>query len=210
MTRQTLDNSLFPVVLAVPEQERQLRGRDQVVFLSRYARQALQVSADRSAVRLESLAKDADGVPLPTNGIYWSITHKPQFVGAVVARSPVGIDLESIRPCSDKLFEKVGNAYEWRLSNNDRTTLFYRYWTSKETVLKATGVGFKGLSKCRVTAVHDDHHLTIDFQEQQWHIEHCFFNDHIVSVLKLKGGVEWTLLNAQHQPMAAEMIRASL
>ena len=207
MTHQALDEALFPVILAVPEQERQLRGKDQVVFLSHYARHALQLAADRSAVRLGSLDKDADGVPLPVNGVYWSITHKPQFVGAVVGRSPVGIDLESIRPCSDNLFKRVGNAHEWQLSNNDRTILFFRYWTAKETVLKATGVGFKGFSKCRVTAVPDDHHLTIDFQEQRWQIEHCFFDNHIASVLKLEGGVEWTLLDANQQPLDADLIQ---
>ena len=210
MKHQALDHPLFPVILAVPDRERQLRGKDQVKFLSRYARHALQLSADRSAVPFASPDKDTEGVPRPADGIYWSITHKPEYVGAVVARVPIGIDLENIRPCSDNLFKMVGTANEWQLGGDDRTTLFYRYWTAKETVLKATGVGFKGLSKCRVTSVVDDYHLAIEFQDKRWHIEHCYFDRHIVSVLALKGGIEWTLLDAKQQSLAAERVDRSL
>lgn len=199
--------SVFPVILAVPAHERTLRGRDQVIFLSRYARYALELSANKSAVELKAPTKNADGVPQPTNGIFWSVTHKPDYVGAVVAGKRIGIDLENIRPCSDKLFKKVGQPYEWGLSNGNREALFFRYWTSKETVLKATGVGFKGLSKCRVASVQDDYHLEINFQDRPWPIEHCYFDGHIASVLAVNSAIQWTILDEALQPLAPENIK---
>ena len=202
-----IDSPLFPVILAVPGRERRLRGRDQVVFLSRFARYALALSAERSQGTLGPLAKNADGVPQPVNGWHWSLTHKTDYVGAVVAREPIGIDLEMIRPCSDKLFKRVANTREWQLGDTDRTTLFFRYWTSKETVLKATGVGFKGLYKCRVESISDDHHLMIEFQQNHWPIEHCYFDGHIASVLKIADGITWTVLDETLRPLGAERVR---
>ncbi len=197
---------IFPVILAVPAHERRLRGRDQVTFLSSYARYALALSADKSAVALETLGKDADGVPQPEKGVYWSLTHKPDYVGAIAARVPVGIDLERIRRCSEKLFKRVANTRERHLTEADPDELFFRYWTSKETVLKATGVGFKGISKCRVASVQNDHHLVVDYQDRQWPIEHCYFDGHIASVLRPNRPVEWTILDGALQPLAPELI----
>jgi len=208
MVSLTLKNRVLPVILAVPEKERKLRGKDQVAFLSSYARYALELSANKSAVELEAPAKDADGVPLPEKGIYWSVTHKPDYVGAVVARTRIGIDLEYIRPCSEKLFKRVGNAREWQLIEADQDELFFRYWTSKETVLKATGVGFKGISKCRVVSVQNDHHLVIEFQDRRWRIEHCYFDGHIASVLNPNGNVAWTILNEKLQPLGPNRVKA--
>ncbi len=207
MANPTPKKPIFPVILAVPAGERALRGRDQVTFLSRYARYALELSAGKSGVALTTLAKDAGGVPQPDKGVYWSITHKPDYVGAVVAGTRIGIDLEHIRPCSEKLFKRVGNAREWHLAEADKDELFFRYWTSKETVLKATGVGFKGISKCRVASVQNDHHLVVDFQNRPWQIEHCYFDGHIASVLKPSSIVEWTILNEALQPLAPELVK---
>jgi len=207
MASPTPKKPVFPVILAVPTHERTLRGRDQVTFLSRYARHALELSADKSGVVLQTLAKDAEGVPLPEKGVYWSVTHKPDYVGAVVAATRIGIDLEHIRPCSEKLFKRVGNAREWGLAEADQDELFFRYWTSKETVLKATGVGFKGISKCRVASVQNDHHLMVAYQNRQWQIEHCYFDGHIASVLKPNSRVTWTILDEALHPLAPELIR---
>jgi len=43
---------IYPVILAVPEADRQLRGRDKVVRLSALARKAVQLSANQVASNL--------------------------------------------------------------------------------------------------------------------------------------------------------------
>ncbi len=186
---------IYPVILAVPDKDQLLSGREKVENLSNLARKALEISAQKSAVDLSALFKNDAGAPLPFDGNYWSLTHKPKFVGGVIAPARIGIDIEKIRPCSKSLFRKTALDSEWRLSDMDPRILFFRYWTSKESVLKASGTGIKGLSKCRVIQVVDDGHLRIHYQNREWIIEHFFFHEHIASVVKNEFDVQWTLLS---------------
>lgn len=183
---------IYPVILAVPHKEQQLKGREKVSFLSKHARKALEISAKKSRVQLHNLKKDEKGVPLPFNGHYWSLTHKPKYVAAVIASAPIGIDIEKIRSCSKALFRKTARDSEWKLSDTDPFILFYRYWTSKESVLKASGTGIRDLLKCRIIRILDDNHLVIDYRNQKWLLEHFYFDEHIASIVKNDFHVEWT------------------
>ncbi len=183
---------IYPVILAVPDKEQQLKGREKVSFLSKHARKALEISAKKSRIQLTYLKKDEKGVPLPFNGHYWSLTHKSKYVAAVIASAPIGIDIEKIRSCSKALFRKTARDSEWKLSDTDPFILFYRYWTSKESVLKASGTGIRDLSKSRIMKIIDDNHLVIDYRNQEWLIEHFYFDEHIASVVKNNFHIEWT------------------
>ncbi|MBW1957828.1 MAG: 4'-phosphopantetheinyl transferase superfamily protein [Deltaproteobacteria bacterium] len=183
---------IYPVILAAPDKIQQLTGRKKVSFLSKHARKALEISAKKSHVQLGNLKKDEKGVPLPFNGNYWSLTHKSKYVAAVIASTPIGIDIEKIRPCSKALFRKTAHDREWELSDTDSFILFFRYWTSKESVLKASGTGIRDLSKCRIVGIIDNNHLIIDYRNQKWLIEHFYFDEHIVSIVKNDFHVEWT------------------
>jgi len=184
---------IYPVILSVPEKDRQLTGRDKVASLSRHARRALEISARKIGIAIADLQKDAKGAPLPFDGNYWSLTHKPQYVGGVMATNRVGIDIEKIRSCSDALFKKVADPGEWDLADETSFTFFFRYWTSKECVLKAAGTGIRDLSKCRIVRIIDDNSIEIDYQGKRWHVEHAFFDGHIASVVKNGCDVQWVL-----------------
>ena len=186
--------TIYPVILAVPEKIRQLTGKNKVLSLSKHARQALAISAGKSSIHLGDLLKDKSGAPLPFNGNYWSLTHKPDYVGGVVASTRIGIDIEKIRQCSEALFSKTAGKKEWGLINTDPIKLFFRYWTSKESVLKATGTGLKDLSKCIITKVIDENNLFIDYKEKEWLIEHFYFDGHIASVTKNSFNIKWSLI----------------
>ena len=144
-------DTIFPVILAVPAANWQLKGREKTVSLSGHARRALQLSARKSGIILAELLKEENGAPLPFSGNYWSLTHKSDYVGGVVAGFRIGIDIERIRPIQKALYRKTANDDEWRLSGEDPVQLFFRYWTAKEAVLKAAAVGLKDLTKCRVS-----------------------------------------------------------
>lgn len=192
--QSTINNPIiYPVILPVPEKDQQLNGRKKVASLSRHARQALEISARKSGIVLPDLIKNENGAPLPFNGTYWSLTHKIQYVGAVVASARIGIDIEEIRPCSKALFKKAADQTEWDLADNISFKLFFRFWTSKECVLKAVGTGIKGLSKCRIVEIIDQDNLLIDYQGQPWRIEHSFFDGHIASVVKNDFDIRWTI-----------------
>ena len=186
--------TVYPVILSVPETDRRLKGREKVSMLSRHARRALEISAQKSQAVLPDLPKDADGVPLPVDGHYWSLTHKPEYVGGVVAGSRIGIDIEKIRNCSAPLFRKTAHEEEWDLSDMDPDDLFSRYWTSKEAVLKASGTGVKDLLKCRVVEIVSRDRLLIEYRDEIWSLEHFLFNGHIASITIDAFQVEWTLL----------------
>ena len=185
---------IYPVILAVPDKDRRLTGREMVVSLSNHARRALEISARKSSVLFSDLLKDENGAPLPFDGNYWSLTHKPTYVGGVIASTRIGIDIEKIRRCSKGLFRKTAHDREWALSDTDPFKLFYRYWTSKESVLKASGTGIRDLSKCRISRIMDDYNLIVDYDDKKWFIEHFLFDNHIASVVKNNLDVEWTLL----------------
>jgi len=184
---------IHPVILGVPDKKRQLTGREKVSFLSRHARRALEISAQKNRIQLGDLKKDENGVPLPFNGNYWSVTHKTGYVAGVIARERIGIDLEKIRPVNEALFRKTAHDNEWAVSDTDKTVLFFRYWTSKESVLKASGTGIRDLLQCRIERIIDDNVLVINYKEQHWYIEHFYFNGHIASVVKNNVDVEWTV-----------------
>jgi 4'-phosphopantetheinyl transferase len=183
---------IFPVLLAVPDAIKALTPKERVKFLSRHARRALEMSAEKSSIRLDALAQDERNAPLPFNGTYWSITHKNEYVGGVVCPSPTGIDIEKICPRAKSLFRKTADEDEWALADKTVTT-FFRYWTAKEAVLKAAGIGLRDLSKCRISRVPDAHHLDLAYDGNNWRIEHYFFNNHIASIVKNDFLIEWAI-----------------
>ena len=201
MNRPLIQNrTLYPVILAVPENDRQMSAREKVGNLSLHARRALEISAQKNGISLTDLKKDKNGAPLPFHGNYWSLTHKSRYVGAVVARVRIGIDLEEIRPCSEALFKKTADRREWDLAGTNSSMIFFRYWTSKECVLKAAGAGIRDLKKCRIVQLVDDRNLVIDYQDSKWHIEHLFFGSHIASVVKNDFDIQWTIINSADKP----------
>ena len=184
--------TIYPVILAVPAAVKKLTPKERVRFLSRHARRAVEISAEKSRIPLGELAQDERNVPLPFNGNFWSITHKPEYVGAVVAPLPTGIDIEKICERTDALFQKTASDKEWALAGTTTTT-FFRYWTAKEAVLKAAGTGLKDLARCRVVRVSNDHHLDLEHNGKKWKIEHRFFNGHIASVIQNSFRIAWTI-----------------
>ncbi len=197
--------TLFPVVMPVhlptkgnhdfPDpsylKRGSLSGREKVDHLSRAAREALKLSAGKSAVKLGKLMQDEKGVPLPVHGIYWSISHKPKYVAAVVSTARIGIDIEEIVPRTESLFNYAVSDEEWKLRDRSWDT-FFRYWTAKEAVLKAIGLGVVGgLRTCRVTSVPDENLITLDYKGETFVVEQLRYNNHIISVIKDDNQVEW-------------------
>ena len=185
----------FPVILPVPESDRPLKGREKVQALSRLARVALARSCQESGLRLNALPKNDQGVPLPLDGVYWSVSHKSDVVGGVAASLPVGMDLETIRPVSEALLAKVAGEDEWRLIRGNRQRHFFRFWTAKEAVLKAVGKGMAGLSHCRVAAIVDDTRMMLVYDDTRWPVTHFWFHGHVAALTSHDADVSWTLIS---------------
>lgn len=197
MTDHANSQFLKPVILPVPAEARRWHPRQRVKFLSSHAREALTVSAKKCGAELGELTKNADGVPLPSNGYFWSLTHKSLYVAAVVSPHPVGIDLEEIRRVHDGLYHRVAGEDEWHLISGDdeRKEMFFRFWTAKEAVMKAAGTGIKDLSRIKIRQIHDGQKIDLFFDGKLWKVRQHFFDNHVASITANDTDVEWSILS---------------
>lgn len=75
---------------------------------------------------------------------------------AVSNGQEVGVDLESVRSevnasaLSERYFSRSEHAAIMQAPEEQRTTKFFRYWVAKEALLKAQGIGLRGLSDCEI------------------------------------------------------------
>ena len=182
---------LFPVVLQISEVRNKLQG---TVALQRFAaREALRLSAERSGLILGKLKKNKGGIPHPVAGNYWSISHKPKCVAAVISRERIGIDVEEIKPRPESLFDYLAEKEEWKLSGEKSLHTFFCYWTAKEATLKSMGSGIGNLKKCRVVSIPDKDHLYLEYQDNLFYVEHFCYRNHIISVVKDNNSIKWIL-----------------
>lgn len=190
---QTNTSIIYPVVLKVPEEHQVFKGRESVLFLRQYARQAVVRSAQIQGIDMPELENDDKGAPIPKNGFYWSLSHKPGYVAGVVSNMPIGIDIEKIKPVKPLLFDKVMDENERKLIETISDDLFYRFWTAKETVLKAVGVGLRGLSHCKIIDIINQGSLTVSWGRTRWLIEHIYYDNHMISIVKNDKNICWRL-----------------
>lgn len=83
--------------------------------------------------------------------LQFNLSHSDDFaLYAITGVSEIGVDVEKIRPDDDKaavaqrFFSDREKTALFALPNADQTTAFYRLWSGKEAIIKASG---KGLSQ---------------------------------------------------------------
>jgi 4'-phosphopantetheinyl transferase len=142
-------------VLDAEETERLARFlhiEDRMSYLAAHAGARLLLGSlvDRpaSALRFES---SAHGKPILVAGpedLDFSLSHARGAVAVAAASAPVGVDIEPLREIADmdSISEIALAAEERKILRSApaalRSRLFLRYWTLKEAVLKAAGLGF--------------------------------------------------------------------
>lgn len=183
---------LHPVVLPVPPAVRDLPGPDKVPALSAIGAQALRLSAGYLGVETGELKKDENGAPLPTSGLYWSLSHCDTYAVAVAAPSAVGIDIERIASCSPGLEARIADAAEWSLVGELTPLHFFCLWTAKEAVLKAAGVGLAGLPECRIIEMNSPDYCKVRYKSSIWRvILHTDLADHIIAITDQGLPISW-------------------
>ena len=169
------------MIRAVPPANRGRSGRERQRALQALAREAVRRSAERAGLELKTLDQEENGAPRPCGGVCWSLSHKPEWVAGVAAPAPVGIDLEAVRPLAAGMYAKTARPEEWDRLGGRTPTAFFRLWTAKEAVLKAVGIGLRGLGRCRLVRL-DDKILVMEYDGGYWTVRRHEFDGHLAAV----------------------------
>lgn len=193
-------NLVYPVIAKLPYSIKVLKRQEKKEALSQLGQKCAQKSALQSKLSINQFKKDVVGVPLPSNDIYWSISHKAQFAAGVVSKSNIGIDIEKIKDVSKDLFAKVlcekqALLFKKKSLNQNFKISFFRSFTAKEAVLKLTKDGLKGLSKVTIKKVIDDKNLVVKYLNQEYLIESFFFDNYLASITKNNCIIKWILFD---------------
>lgn len=89
--------------------------------------------------------------------VCFNLSHSQSLALYAIARRPIGIDLEYIRPLDDankiakRFFSARESALIEALPPDQKQKAFFDLWTCKEAYLKATGEGLAGLGQVQVS-----------------------------------------------------------
>lgn len=183
--------AIHPVILLCGPSPPGLAGPERVARQRTLAREALARSARYAGTVLPALEKDADGAPIPADGWYWSLSHKPEVAAAVIAPVPVGIDVETVRTVVEGLHRKIAEDAEWEMAGGVAPDTLFRFWTAKEAVLKRAGTGLRELSHCRIAAIDGDTHMRLEHRGQVVTVRHLCSGKHIVAITDTGSAIRW-------------------
>jgi 4'-phosphopantetheinyl transferase len=156
-----------------------------------HARLALSCSAALCGAPADGWQNDAEGRPLPNLGFHWSVSHKREWVAAVVADEPVGIDVEHILPRRAEILDELAAGEEWEILDDRSWHSFFRLWTAKEAVLKANGLGIGRFRACRLASASDLRHMMLVHEGVEWPVEHCYLPDHVAAIACHCDAITW-------------------
>jgi 4'-phosphopantetheinyl transferase len=104
----------------------------------------------------------SDGKPeiaAATNtGLYFNLAHSGDTALLAIARAPIGVDIEQIRPLTPSAITNVGQtsftAFEReqlaRHHSDNALTHFFRLWVCKEACVKALGGGYRLIQQVEI------------------------------------------------------------
>ena len=76
------------------------------------------------------------------SNLFFSLSHSGEGVVAAVSETPIGIDIEKIKPIDEKLIDYVCNEKEKEYVLSEKANVDYRFltvWTAKEAFYKKNG-----------------------------------------------------------------------
>lgn len=87
-----------------------------------------------------------EGKPYVKNcNLYFNLSHSDEFLVLAVGKAPLGIDIQKIGAIREKVAACYFTEAEKQLVKEQGATAFFEIWTQKESYVKYTGEGIKGL-----------------------------------------------------------------
>lgn len=138
-------DTLSPSRKAHIDQFRHAGARAQSLAAEALLRRLLgQLGIDAAVVRLPS------GQPVLADGsAFISIAHCEDYVVCAVNPSPIGIDIEKIRPVKKGMAEKICTAEELQYVQESEER-FFEVWTAKEAYFKMQGTGITNFQNINI------------------------------------------------------------
>lgn len=88
---------------------------------------------------------------VPGNPVFVSISHCDDRVVCAVSKTPVGIDIEKVRPIRPGMAERVCTPEELRyVRAGEEEMRFFEIWTAKEAYFKMKGTGITSLQAINI------------------------------------------------------------
>ena len=143
--------------------------------------------------QLEQLQYNKQDKPMLPE-LFFNISHSEHMIVCALTQvGDIGIDIEVIRPMELKDFKSCFTTSEWDTILNADNSLhqFLRYWTQKESVIKATGMGLSQLNEV-VLDISED----IKLDGESWYLQTIDIQeDCIIHLCSRKAEVEIELLD---------------
>ena len=97
-------------------------------------------------IEAPEICRDEKGKPWCKNGPCFNLSHTRGAVLIGISESPVGVDVEYLRPVAEKLPQRVLSPEElqWYRQRGSRREDFLTLWTLKESYFKLLGTGLPG------------------------------------------------------------------
>lgn len=130
---------------------------------------------------LEKLQYNASDRPYLNEEIDFNISHSGAFVICAIASNvKLGIDIEKIQKIDFLDFEKVMTGEQWEDIKNSINPIssFYKYWTIKESVIKADS---RGLS-IPLLDIHVKENI-VKLDNHTWYLKELNFNKNYLAYL---------------------------
>lgn len=105
-----------------------------------------------------------NGKPYLKNNINFNFSHSEDYAICAISDDEIGCDIEKIKEANLATAKRFYSEKEYENVLKDNSK-FFKYWTLKESYLKANGVGIKGLKEALIdidtfTMINDkDYHL---------------------------------------------------
>jgi len=131
------------------------------------------------------IKRTASGKPYIEGGeIFFSVSHSKNFIALAIAKTPVGVDIEAVKPVNLRVAERffAPGEREAVFSAESPNEEFLKIWTAKEAYVKLTGTGItdgfsdfsvfdEEIKKILKTEVFEDFVLSVAGEERDIKIE---------------------------------------
>ena len=129
------------------------------------------------------LAYNEKSKPYLKKGGWFSLSHSGDYVILAVCESEIGADIEKIRDYPKRVAKRCFTPTELLWFDNDnidsagRNKAFFEIWTAKESIMKATGLGFS-LPMKNFEVLPFGSPVSAD--NKLWQINWCYHDGHII------------------------------